>query len=92
MSLKSFTYRIIGSGKMPFLVTHIDHIGTFVARIIADPRTLNQAVMVWEDQVTQFDTQDIGARISGDGDKMKELYVNVSCCCCGCPHAFDLLG
>ena len=57
MALKSFTCRIIGS----------------LPRIITDPRTLNQAVMVWEDKVTQFDTQDIGARISADGDKMKEL-------------------
>ncbi|KAI0692308.1 NAD-P-binding protein [Cerioporus squamosus] len=78
IEFKSLTYRIAGSGKIPILLTYNGHIGTFVARIIADPRTLNQAVIVWEDSASQLDAQEIGARVSGDGEKLKKLYTNVT--------------
>lgn len=76
---RALTYRIVGDGKTRILLTDNAHIGTFVARIVADPRTLNQAVIVWEDQASQLEAQEIGARVSGDGNKLKELYVHVSC-------------
>ncbi|RDX43730.1 NAD(P)-binding protein [Lentinus brumalis] len=76
------TTRVVGPGgaatNVRILVTHRDHIGTFVARIIADPRTLNKAVIIWEDQVSQNDAHEIGARVSGDGDKMKETFLDVT--------------
>ncbi len=74
------TTRVVGPGaatNVRILVTHRDHIGTFVARIIADPRTLNKAVIIWEDQVSPNDAHEIGARVSGDGDKMKETFLDV---------------
>ena len=80
LEFRALTYRIVGDGKTRILLTDNAHIGTFVARIVADPRTLNQAVIIWEDQASQLEAQEIGARVSGDGDKLKELYVNVSCC------------
>ncbi|KAI0705274.1 NAD(P)-binding protein [Cerioporus squamosus] len=78
IELKVMTYRLVGDGKARILLTDYDHIGTFVARIIADPRTLNQAVLIWEDTASQLEAQEIGARLSGDGEKLKELYVNVT--------------
>ena len=36
---KEVTWRVFGNGETKILVTHRDSIGTFVARIIADPRT-----------------------------------------------------
>ncbi|RPD58089.1 NAD-P-binding protein [Lentinus tigrinus ALCF2SS1-7] len=72
---KSMTHRIAGSGNAPILLTDNDHIGTFVARIIADPRTLNHAVIIWEDQASMLDAQEIGARLSGEGQKLKDLYI-----------------
>ncbi|RPD58064.1 NAD(P)-binding protein [Lentinus tigrinus ALCF2SS1-7] len=75
---KSMTHRIVGSGDTPILLTNNNHIGTFVARIIADPRTLDHEVIIWEDQASQLDAQEIGARLSGEGQKLKELYVNIT--------------
>ena len=44
------------------LLTNMHHIGTWVARILADPRTLNQAVIVWEDEVPQREAEELGVR------------------------------
>ncbi|TFK84354.1 NAD-P-binding protein [Polyporus arcularius HHB13444] len=76
LEFRSLTYRIAGGGTTRVLLTYNDHIGTFVARIISDPRTLNQAVIVWEDAASQLDAQEIGMRVSGDGEKLKELYTH----------------
>ncbi|TFK84353.1 NAD(P)-binding protein [Polyporus arcularius HHB13444] len=78
IEFRASTYRLVGDGKARILLTHNDHIGTFVARIIADPRTLNQAVLIWEDTASQLEAREIGARLSGDGEKLKELYTNVT--------------
>ena len=59
------------------LLTNLHHIGTWVARILADPRTLNKQVIVWEDEVTQKDAHELGVRLSGDGDALKEKRINV---------------
>lgn len=78
--LKPLTYQIHGPGDDKMLVTDIAHIGTYVARIIADPRTLNQAVIIWEDEVTQLEAHEIGERFSGEADvlKAKRVYVSTS--------------
>ncbi|KAI0644854.1 NAD-P-binding protein [Trametes meyenii] len=75
---KEGTYEIHGTGTQKNLVTNYHHIGRFVARIIADPRTLNQAVIVWEDEVTELEAHDIGERASGEGLTMKAKRVTVS--------------
>ncbi|TBU25824.1 hypothetical protein BD311DRAFT_808870 [Dichomitus squalens] len=43
-------------------------IGKYVARIITDPRTLNHAVILWEDEVSLEEAHEIGERVSGEGD------------------------
>ena len=76
--LKQLTWTILGDGKAKALVTDRDHIGTFVARIVADPRTLNKAVIVWEDEVSQKDAHEMGEELSGEGDEWKARRVQVS--------------
>ena len=77
-SVKQRSWTVSGDGERPNLLTNLDHIGTWVARIIADPRTLNQAVIVWEDEVTANVAQDIGVNASGDGDALKAKRIHVS--------------
>ncbi|KAI0764288.1 NAD-P-binding protein [Trametes elegans] len=69
---------IYGDGNDKMLVTDLRHIGTYVARILADPRTVNHAVMVWEDEVTQLQAHEIGEAASGEADviKAKRKYVS----------------
>ncbi len=76
--VKAMTWSIHGTGESRNLVTNVHHIGTFVARIIADPRTLNKSVIVWEDEVVQKDAHEIGERVSGDGDALREKRIYVS--------------
>ena len=70
---------VYGAGDNRTLLTNLDHIGTYVARIIADPRTLGHAVQVWEDERSQLDAREIGERVSGDGAALHALRVPVSC-------------
>ena len=69
---------VYGAGGSRALLTNLDHIGAYVARIIADPRTLGHVVQVWEDERTQLDARGIGERVSGDGDALEALRVSVS--------------
>ena len=75
---KAHSWTINGDGKHRNLGTNLDHIGTWVARIIVDPRPLNQAVIVWEDEVRQGDAHALGERVSGDGDALKAKRIVVS--------------
>ncbi|TFK79100.1 NAD-P-binding protein [Polyporus arcularius HHB13444] len=77
-AFKELTWAIHGTGESRNLVTNLNHIGTFVARIIADPRTLNKSVIVWEDEVVEKDAHEIGARVSGDGDALREKRIYLS--------------
>ncbi|KAI0657640.1 NAD-P-binding protein [Cubamyces menziesii] len=76
--MKEQSYTIYGDGNNRMLVTDLNHIGTYVARIIADPRTLNHAVIIWEDEPTQLETREIGERVSGEGDALKAKRIYVS--------------
>ncbi|KAJ8501666.1 hypothetical protein ONZ51_g438 [Trametes cubensis] len=76
--MKEQSYTIYGDGNNRMLVTNLNHIGTYVARIIADPRTLNHAVIIWEDEPTQLETREIGERVSGEGDALKAKRIYVS--------------
>ena len=75
---KDMTWRVYGDGTVRNLLTYNANIGKYVARILADPRTLNQAVIVWEDEVRQADAHALGERISGDGDALKAKRIPVS--------------
>ncbi|KAI0628429.1 NAD-P-binding protein [Trametes polyzona] len=70
-SMKAKTYQVFGDGTNRFLVTDLRHIGTYVARVVADPRTLNHAVMIWEDEPTQLEAHEIGERLSGEEASLK---------------------
>ena len=62
-----------GDGNTKSAVTNKDHIGDFVARIIADPRTLNQHILVHEDEVSQNEIYEVCNRVTGeDFHKYKE--------------------
>ncbi|KAI0657639.1 NAD-P-binding protein [Cubamyces menziesii] len=76
--LKESTNTIYGDGSKRILLTDLNHIGTYVARIIADPRTLNQAVMIWEEEPTQLEIREIGARVSAEGDALRARRAYVS--------------
>ena len=69
---------VYGGGDSRTLLTDLNHIGAYVARILLDPRTLGQAVQVWEDERTQQEAREVGERVSGDGDGLKALRVPVS--------------
>ena len=75
---KQMTWRINGTGESRNLLTNLRHIGTWVARIITDPRTLNKYVIIWEDEVKQITAHEIGERVSGDGDALKAKRIPVS--------------
>ena len=62
---------------MKTAVTDRQDVGRFVARIIADPRTLNHAVIIWEDEVAENAAHEIGERVSGEGDELKAKRVTV---------------
>ncbi|KAH9889067.1 NAD-P-binding protein [Cubamyces lactineus] len=76
--LKERLDTVYGDGNDRMLVTNFNRIGTYVARIIADPRTLNHAVMIWEDEPTQMEAREIGERISGEGDALRAKRIYVS--------------
>ncbi|KAI0644861.1 NAD-P-binding protein [Trametes meyenii] len=75
---KPLTHIIYGAGKEKQLLTDLDHIGIYVARIIADPRTLNQSVIVWEDDPTQLETHELGERLSGEEESLKAKRVYIT--------------
>lgn len=60
------TREIYGGGKVPSALTHTRDIGTFVARIIADERTLNRPVFCYGTVMTQEQVWDAVERVSGD--------------------------
>ncbi|KAI0706010.1 NAD-P-binding protein [Cerioporus squamosus] len=76
--LKEMSWSIYGTGESRNLLTNLHHIGACVARIIVDPRTLNKAVIIWEDEVQQKAAHEIGARVSGDEDALREKRIYIS--------------
>lgn len=60
--LRQFT----GTGDKISAVINLDHIGTYVARIIADPRTLNKWVFVYEEEVTLSEIFELAGRAAGE--------------------------
>ncbi|KAI0359472.1 NAD-P-binding protein [Trametes cingulata] len=75
---KAWTHELHGDGTQKRLVTVLRNIGAYVARIVADPRTLNRAVMVWEDELTELEMHEIGERVSGDGGELRAKRIYLS--------------
>ena len=88
LPFKEMTWKIFDDGHARNLLTHLDNIGLYVARIIADPRTLNKAVIVWEDEVKVNAAHDVGEHVSGDGDALKAKRIHVSALFCQCSARF----
>lgn len=76
--IKEATWRVCGTGDAPILVTNLDLIGVYVARVVADERTMNQAVIIWDEEVTQNEAYEIGERLSGEGEQLRAKRVHVS--------------
>jgi hypothetical protein len=64
---------IHGDGNAPNILTDLRDIGRFVARIIADDRTLNKYVFTWSDVLTENEIFDIVEDLSGE--KIQREYV-----------------
>ena len=75
---KQGSWSIYGTGEAKNLYINLEHIGAWVARIIADPRTVNKLVQIWEDEVTQIEAREIGERVSGDGEQLRAQRAYVS--------------
>ena len=58
---------LYNSGDQANLLTDLRNIGKWVARIVADDRTLNRSVIVWEDVVPQARAFEIADRVSDEG-------------------------
>lgn len=64
---------MVGDGSVPFALTDVQDIGRYVARIIADPRTLNKMVFVHNEVWTQQQIFDKVEELSGE--KLERNYV-----------------
>lgn len=62
-----------GSGDIPSARTDCRDVGIYVARIITDPRTLNQKVFAYTELRTQHELYDAVEKISGE--KLERKYV-----------------
>ncbi|KAI8649779.1 NmrA domain-containing protein [Fusarium keratoplasticum] len=60
------TTKIIGDGNTPWAFTDNRDIGKYVARIIADPRTLNKTVFLHSEVHTQNEVWETLERVSGE--------------------------
>lgn len=57
---------IPGDGNVPVAFTSLPDIGIYVAKIIADPRTLNKKVLACTDVLTMNQAYDIMDELSGE--------------------------
>ncbi|KZT66152.1 NAD(P)-binding protein [Daedalea quercina L-15889] len=55
----------------PVLLTDIDRIGPYVARIISDPRTANQYVIIWEDELSFKESRELAEAASGEAQSIR---------------------
>lgn len=72
------SYEIYGTGDKKLLLTDLNNIGKFVARILADERTLNQYVIVWEDELTWLEVKAICEQQSGEEDLLRSKRTTLS--------------
>ena len=64
-------------GEVPTAGTDINNIGDWVALILADPRTLNQTVFVWETQATQKELYKLAAAKGVDVEELNKVVTKV---------------
>lgn len=59
-------HRIVGDGNQEFALTDMADIGTYVAQIISDPRTLNKRVFAYTEVMSMNEIWDAMAAASGE--------------------------
>ena len=64
-------------GDARVLLTNLNNIGTWVARILADPRTLNKKVVIWEDERPVRAAFEVGEAASGEPEAMRSQMIKV---------------
>lgn len=64
---------LVGDGSVPSALTYLQDVGRYVAKIIADPRTLNRMVFVYNELWTQQQIVDKVEELSGE--KVERKYV-----------------
>lgn len=64
---------LFGGGTLPSALTDSRDIGRYVAKIIADPRTLNKMVFAYNEVLTQRQVYETVERLSGE--KLEYNYV-----------------
>lgn len=70
--------QITGDGNTPSARTDVRDIGKYVARIVADSRTLNRSVFAYNEVLTENEVFEILERLSGE--KVERKYVCRSPC------------
>ncbi len=60
------TKTYVGDRQQKILYTELNSIGTFVARILADSRTLNQTVITSDGEANVNDIYQVASKISGE--------------------------
>lgn len=66
-----------GDGDKKSAITDLNHVGDFAARIVADERTLNKWVYVWEDELTQAEAWATAAKVLGPGWLQESKIIKV---------------
>lgn len=75
---------IAGDGNVPIAFTDLRDIGTYVARIISDPRTLNHMVFAYNEVLTHNQMYDVLEKVSGE--KLQRKYVSIPVSDCRKPN------
>lgn len=75
--IKPLTLQLHGNSDKKNLFTNLDRIGTFVARIVADERTINKYVIIWEAELTQREAKSVAAKYSGEEEALKAAMIHV---------------
>lgn len=73
---------VSAEGDKQTAVINRNHIGTYVARILADPRTVNQWVFVHEDQLSLREIFELAGNAAGE-----RFYENAEVVSLLSPHA-----
>ena len=74
---RGISHHLYNGGRARTLITDLRHVGAWVARIIADPRTLNHSVIVWEEERLHADAHEIAERYSGEAEYMRAQRIPV---------------
>lgn len=67
------TWALGRDGRVPSALTDPADIGRYVARIIADPRTLNKRVFAYNEVLTRNEVYDVLEKVSGE--RLERTYV-----------------